>query len=214
MIITLLHPSRGRAQLAFETYNQWMSLRGGIQIEHILSIDHDDHQRTQYLQLFPNSKILVANNSCVVEATNKAAKLAEGDILVYFSDDFKCPHNWDGYIQSFLAGRENQPSLLKVDDCLQPFDAEVLTIPIMNKALYQRLGYFWHPDYRSMFVDVDLYYVCKNNGWMVEARDLKFPHHHHTNGKMPDDETYKKSSANWGQGEAVLNQRKSQGFPV
>lgn len=215
MKITLLHPSRGRAQQAFDNYKHWLTNSSGtIDIEHVISIDESDIQKQIYHNLFANSKIVCSDNDCVVKATNEAAKHATGDILIYLSDDFKCPGNWD--IQLLLKFKDllNRPMLIKVDDCLQPFEADVLTIPIMNIALYKKLGYFWNPIYRSMFCDQDLYYVCKNNSWLMFCPDLKFEHLHYCAGKAPRDETYMRSDSNWNSGKEIYAKRKLEGFTI
>lgn len=216
--ITLLHPSRGRSQKAKQTLDFWVSASSGEnQIEHILSLDEDDPQRKGYVSLFEDSEktkaVLINPNTCVVEATNHAAQLATGDILIYLSDDFHCPRDWDKSVIESVTTLDT-PLLIKVDDCLQPFTADVLTIPIMNRVLYNRLGYFWNPLYRSQFVDQDLYWVCYNNGWMKMRQDLRFPHEHYVKGAAPNDDTYKRNAANWNQGKEVYRQRKNEGFPI
>jgi hypothetical protein len=233
MIISLLHPSYGRPQKARETYEYWMSqASGNIEIEHILSIDFSDplcedyemintEDGKEFKRFGENSRSIIDHNSCVVEATNQAAQACKGDILIYLSDDFKCPKDWDVSVLEVFRKLNNSsqknfdtPILLKVDDCLQMFHIRVLTIPIMNRALYKKLGYFWHPEYKSMFVDQDLYEVCAKNGWMIEVPDLKFPHEHCSIGKSERDETYIRSEANWKQGEAIFKRRQLEGFPV
>lgn len=186
----------------------------GHNFEHILSIDDDDPKRLIYLELFPwGYKTVVNNNKSVVEATNFGATYANGDILVYLSDDFDCPNGWIELIEKEFEG-VTEPMMLKVDDCLQRFDVGVLTIPIMNRPLYERLKYFWHPDYKSMHVDVDLFETCKKLGVIKYAPHLKFPHNHYSNGKAPKDQTYTRSEGNWDQGLQVLKRRRAQGFPV
>lgn len=223
MKISLIHPSRGRSQKAFDTYLQWIKLASGNhEIEHTLSIDNDDPEFNEYIRLF--GVYLSYPNTSVVEATNHAAQWTKGDILVYLSDDFKCPENWDELLVDTFTGNNhalnlmNEPACIKVDDCLQPFHVAVLTIPIMNRALYEKLGYFWHPDYKSMFVDEDLYWTCHNNGWLYFCPELKFEHHHPANNnpnmKAPDDETYRRSSANWDQGKEAYAKRRLLNFPL
>lgn len=217
MKITLLHPSRGRAVKANNTFNHWMRLKSNnpdIEIEHVLSIDKDDKHLNLYNVLFKTSKIMVANNKSLVEATNRGAAVATGDVILYMSDDFYCPEHWDQHIYRIFAEKTDVPYIIKVHDCLQKPDCDIITIPIMNRALYTRLGYFWHPDYKSMFVDQDLYYTCKNNGWLDYKLDLEFPHHHYCNGKSLKDETYMRSSQNWNSGKATYNIRKSANFPL
>lgn len=184
-------------------------------IEIILSLDESDPTLGDYLRIQTGyvSNIVVSNNSSVVEATNQAAKKSKGDILIYLSDDFTCPPNWYQLIIEQFKG-VTTPMLLKVDDCLQNFGARVLTIPIMNRQLYEKLGYFWHPGYKSMFVDEDLYNTAEKLRALKFAPQLKFPHEHVCNGKAPDDETYRRSSANWNQGQEFFKQRKAAGFPL
>lgn len=216
-MITLLHPSRGRAVKAKEAYNEWTRM-AGVEVQYIISVDESDPSKDDYYNLFSkdqgiNDTIIFNNNTSVVEATNRAAKIAWGDILVYLSDDFKCPDNWGQLIIKEFEN-ENRPLLLKVDDCLQPFHVPVLTIPIMNRALYKRLGYFFHPGYKSMFCDCDLFETVKRIGSIKDAKHLKFPHEHVSIGKAQDDETYRNSAKNWDQGKAFFAQRKAMGFPL
>lgn len=196
--------------MATNTGINWHRKSSGLhEIEHIVSIDADDKNKKDYLFFDP----VISNNSGVVEATNKAAAISTGDILIYLSDDFDCPQNWDEKIVQRTKGIIN-PWLLKVDDCLQKFGVCVLTIPIMSRELYERLGTFWNPNYKSMFCDEDLYWVCKNNNWIIEAQELKFPHLHPSNKKGVMDETYKRSNLNWDQGKEVFRKRKQNNFPI
>lgn len=209
-MISLLHPSRSRPHKSLETTKNWIKKSGGVNIELVRSLDISD----PILLVYDTDGIICINdNKSVVEATNVAAKQAKGDILIYLSDDFDAPENWGPLVMKEFEGVEG-PCLLKVDDCLQPFHIPVLTIPIMNRALYERLGYFWHPEYKSMFVDEDLYQVCKKNGWIKNAPHLKFQHNHVSVGKAQDDETYRNSAKNWDQGKALFARRKAQGFPI
>ena len=219
-MISLLHPSRGRPEKSFNNAKEWIE-KAGCDVELIVSIDNSDAWKA-YFDLYPPYphepigsyiRLYMNDNDSVVQATNRAAKQATGDILLYLSDDFKCFDNWGLSVLKEFEG-EDRPLLLKVDDCLQKFQVPVLTIPIMNRKLYERLGYFWHPEYKSMFVDEDLYWTAQKLNAMKMCSHLKFEHHHAANGKAPDDETYRRSAANWDQGKSVYQRRKAEGFPV
>lgn len=213
-MISLIHPSRGRADKAFQTLTNWSDKCHGEGFDYTLSIDMDDPQSPRYSQLFHGvASYIQCSIGNVVVATNLAAAASEGDILVYLSDDFDCPDGWDTLIEKEFEG-VTEPMLLKVDDCLQKFHVPVLTIPIMNRALYEKLGYFWNPLYKSMFVDEDLYWTCHKLNCIKYAPHLKFPHNHVSVGKAQDDETYRRSAANWNQGKEVFARRKAQGFPL
>lgn len=211
-MITLLHPSRGRPKQAFDTMTKWVKL-SGVPVEYILSIDADDPTLPEYRELFNGMKIIIDKNTSVVEATNVAAKCSTGNILLYLSDDFDCFDGWGYEIEKEFAQYAG-PVLLKVDDCLQKFTVPVLTIPIMSRELYTLLGYFWHPAYKSMHVDVDLYHTVKKLGALKFAAHMKFPHQHVSIGKAKDDETYRRSASNWNQGLEVFNRRKKLNFPI
>lgn len=215
-LISLIHPSRGRVNKSFETAKKWIE-RAGCDVELILSIDESDELRPEYVGKYfthlPNTVQILGDNKSVVEATNRAAKEAKGDILIYLSDDFDCPSNWGPLVLNEFEG-ETRPLLVKVDDMLQKFEVPVLTIPIMNRALYERLGYFWHPEYKSMFCDEDLYWTARKLSALKFAPHLKFEHQHVSVGKAPDDETYRNSAKNWDQGKAVFAKRKAAGFSV
>lgn len=211
-MITLIHPSRNRPEMAYANYVNWLAkATGEIAIQHILSIDLDEPQTDKYRELFTASLIVQTNPSegYVVGATNAAAQHATGNILVYLSDDFDCPSQWDILISKQL--NINLEQILKVDDCLQPMGVAVLTIPIMTKAFYNRFGYFFYPEYKSMFCDEDLYHVARIINGLVFAPELKFPHLHPSNPTQTmqgkNDSTYNRSSGMWTQGQTLYNKR-------
>lgn len=224
MKISLIHPSRGRPLKSKDTVHRWID-RAGAPIEVVISVDSSDEwgrYQDAYNISFcggvcKRNKIdyygLINDNKSVVEATNVAAQHSTGDVLIYLSDDFDCPENWaDDVIREFDGA--SGPRLIKVDDMLQPFHVPVLTIPIMNRSLYKRLGYFWYPEYKSMFVDEDLYWTAKKLDALKMCPHLKFEHQHVSVGKSQNDETYRNSAKNWDQGKSVFKRRKLAGFPV
>lgn len=210
-MISLIHPSRGRPKKSFRNSREWIE-KAGCEVELIVSLDISDSESMKYRSFYKNTcTIIENNNTSVVEAANHAAKAAKYDILLYLSDDFKCFDNWGLSVLKEFEG-EDRPLLLKADDCLQEFNARVLTIPIMNRKLYERLGYFFHPDYKSMWVDCDLFETVRRLRAMKMCPHLKFEHQHVCVGKAPNDETYKRSSANWDQGKAVFRERQTKKF--
>lgn len=183
----------------------------GVPTELIVSLDNDDPTLKEYQKLY--SGAIIGENNGLVQATNRAAAQAKGDILVYLSDDFACFPNWGKSLVDEFE-KYKGPTLLKVDDCLQKFEIAVLTIPIMNRACYEKLGYFFHTGYKSMFVDEHLYWRTKKLGFLRLAPHLKFEHRHVSVGKAKDDDTYRRSAANWNQGKEKLAEHRRMGFTV
>ena len=210
-MISLIHPSRGRPKQSLATVTEWVK-QSGTEVEVVVGLDHDDKCLKEYEENYFLFACIFSDTPSVVNATNEAAKYASGDILVYLSDDFKCFPDWDVAIEAEFA-KYSGPTLIKVDDCLQKFNVPVLTIPIMNRELYNKLGYFFHPDFKSMFCDEHLYWKTMQLGALKFAPHLKFEHCHVSVGKAPDDETYRRSAANWEQGKAMFAKHKRAGFP-
>lgn len=234
--IALIHPSRGRAEQAVQTALRWIQTSSGKHnIVHALVIDNDDPTkdeyeaywmekiRTQWTDPYKGNitgkSIFYADHpgDNVVSATNYGAKKIYStahfcpDIFIYLSDDFKPCDNWDELIVNKIQSRPKDDKwLLKVNDGVQDPKNTVLTIPIMSIGLYKHLGNFWHNEYKSMWVDVDLYHTCKE--YMIEAHDILLQHDHPmwvgSRNKM--DETYQRSTKNWNQGAEIFNKRRQQ----
>ena len=98
MKFSLVHPSRGRVALAGEAIREWTEARSGRHsCEHILSIDADDPAAAGYRHLADehHCRLVVSPNRTMIEAANRGAEAAHGDVLVLVSDDFGCPEHWD-----------------------------------------------------------------------------------------------------------------------
>jgi hypothetical protein len=196
--------------MAFDQYKNWMAKSTGlVPIEHILSIDIDELQANEYRQLFKDSLIVQDNPSdgYVVGATNVAAKHAKGDILIYLSDDFDCPTQWDVLIVNRLKGKVMAG--LEVNDSYQT-NRNLLTIPIITRDLYDKWGFFWHPEFKSMFCDNFMYEQIKREGVLVDAMDLVFEHKHYSRGLMAKDQTNTRSEAQYNNGRLIFNKLSKQ----
>ncbi len=212
MKISLVHPSRARLARAEEAIAEWRSHASGThELEHILSVDADDPDVDGYRDLAARwgSRLLVHPNRRMVEAMNRGADAADGDVIVAMSDDFGCPDGWDAALLDAIAGRELAAVL--VNDGI---NARVLTIPILTRAWYRRLGYVYHPDYISMFADDDLTDVARRDGVLVDARHLLFPHRHCFVALSERDSTYERQNdrRSWWHGWRVYKKRKLEDF--
>lgn len=205
-MITLLHPSRGRAKKAVSTALNWLSKSSGqIKIEHILCVDMDDQQRWDYANLLPaGSFIVFDNNKNLVEAANNGVKHAKGDIIVLLSDDFECPANWDTKIWDAFSKVYGMGFILKTFDGVQHW---IVTLPIMDKVYYKQKGYIYHPEYKHMFCDTDMTHVAALENKLILRNDLVFPHNHYSTGACEKDSVNKRADGTWKQGEEVYLRR-------
>ena len=211
MKFSLVHPSRGRPEQAVKAASEWRSRSSGEHdIEHLLSVDGNDPSLAQYRQIVPmGTRLIVEPNRSLVEAANRAAAVSVGDVLIVVSDDFGCPENWDQSLARVFGERRDIAVL--VNDGL---GARILTLPILGRELYRRLGYVYCPAYHGMFVDDDLTETARAMNVLVDARSLLFPHRHFTIGESTIDATYLRHNQplSWWNGWRTFQKRRLDGF--
>jgi len=206
MKISLIHPSRNRARQACETALLWIDSADN-EVEYILSLDDDDESRISYLELFPQQVMFSSNaNRSAIDAINNAAKIATGDLLIVISDDFYPFAHWDTLLLAEVAGKAD--FLMKTQDGIQP---ELITLPIMDRAYYNRFGYIYHPDYLHMFCDNELTAVGHMLGRVITST-LLFEHKHYSVGKAERDALYTRNENTWDQGLHLFSERRKINF--
>jgi len=137
------------------------------------------------------------------------------DIVVFGSDDFTPPQNWDEYLIQKLNGKQG---VLMVRDGYQLPDSSnmlhpAVTIPIMTGSSLERMNkVIYHPVYHHMFSDCELYMTAKDLGLLIDDRlsDLTtFEHHHWAAGKRKPDENDQSYHTKWKEDELTWNKRKN-----
>jgi hypothetical protein len=207
-MISLLHPSFGRPELARKCYDEWMGKAGNrMDIEYILCLSELDNI-TEYMNAFAltNPMITFISDKGLVKQVNHAASISTGNLLVAVSDDFGCPNNWDDLLILSLLGHSDY--IVKTQDGLQPF---IITLPIMDRAYYERFGYIYHPDYFHMHGDEELAHVGAMLGRTITL-PLHFPHRHYSTGQMKKDATNIANDSYYTSDGITFKQRKAINF--
>ena len=208
MKITIIHPSRNRPKQAARTRNKWLensSLFSDIQ--YILSVDNNDSELDTYKAMCINGVGISNDNRSAIDAINKAAQKATGDLLVQISDDFDCFPDWD--LALIDAVKDKSDFVLKTYDGVQNW---IVTLPIMDRVFYEKQGYFYNPDYRHMFADTDLTHFADMQGKLIFRNDITFRHNHYSTGANVKDEVNVKADGTWAQGESVYLERVRNNF--
>lgn len=212
--ISIIHPSRGRTSLAFRCWDEWTSNANNKQnIEYILSCDIDDKDLVGYygIQKRCNTKISVQSNNNVVQAMNSGAKLATGEVIVGVSDDFGCFQGWDDFILRNIDPEKEEA--LSINDGLQPETTLIMTLPIITKKLYDRLGYIYNPKYLGMMADNDLAERCAAMGVLKTNRSKVFMHNWRTNGNIKDETSGRHDNPlSWSTGYIVLQSERQNNY--
>lgn len=208
-MISVLHPSRGRPEKSVETFKKWMShSRANEEVEFILSLDEDeptDHpyiKSSKYITLYNAAmfthghpyKTVVSKNRSAVDAINNAARVSTGDVLIVVSDDTDPCDAWIEYIYHEANGKTDW--IMKTQDGIQPW---IITMPVMDRAYYERTRNVYSPDFKHMFCDTWLTVMADLSGRKITST-LKFPH---LNDSIKDD-VRKRSDATWEEGERMF----------
>lgn len=217
-LISLIHPSRGRADKAHAAATFWIS-QAGVNIDYILSIDQDDSELHKYQLWFEllrevytekghRLRICVNKNRSAVGAINYGAKFSECNMLVVMSDDFEAPENWGKKLLDRTYNKFDW--IAKTPDGIQKW---IITLPIMDRAYYKRFGYIYHPGYLHMFCDTEITCVADLTGRKITL-DITFTHNHYSTGKTPKDEVSIRADKTWNQGEALFIERAKRKFDL
>lgn len=210
--ISIIHPSRNRPEMAANTARKWLACaKDAGRIEYILSLDYDDGMKEDYRKAFrtmPGVVFHFFGNRSAIDAINVAAEISTANLLVIVSDDFDCPMNWDEML--LIALEKESDFIVKTKDGCQPW---IITLPIMDRAYYNRFGYIYYPEYSHMFCDTEMSHVADLLGRKIEL-DIVFAHHHYTTGKTKQDAINDKNNATWGQGEQLYLERLKRNFDL
>lgn len=188
--ISILHPTRRAAQ-AMARWQQWHDRIGSHGksasfIEYIFGVDEDDRATREALAAAGARFVVVpGGNRGTVAAINAAAKEARGRILVMAADDCEPPQDWDLQIRAALKGQLHLPRLLWTSDGYS--EQPVIAHPVMTRALYERQGWFFCPEYPHLFCDTELTERAVNAGEIIDARHIVLKHEHPMfTGAAPD----------------------------
>lgn len=206
--ITLLHPSRSRIDKSLEATRKWLKKAGTKDISLIVSIDEDDPQLDIYRWNYPDA--LIGNNRSAVDAINRAAEIAAGDLMIILSDDTDCPDNWAELIEDEVRGKKD--FVLRVEDGIQSW---LITAPIFDRIYYNRFGYVYHSVYRHMFCDTEFTHVAFGLDRVIKS-SLLFPHLHYSvkNLGIKPDEINHRADRTTTEGRNLYLQRFQKGFDL
>lgn len=209
MKISVIHPTRGRKQMAFDTATKWFDRADGS-FEYILSVDTSENENYDafYTMGDRDTWVCESDNKTAIEAINNAAKKCKGDLIIVVSDDTDCPEHWDTLLLKELKGQYD--FCAKVDDGLQP---TLITMPVMDRVFYERYGYVYHQDFLHLHCDEELTCVSIMTGKYLKL-PLLFRHLHYTAGLSEKDNINIKNDATWAHGQATLDRHAKNNFGI
>lgn len=202
MKISVIYPSRSRPEICKKTLSLWKACaKNPENIEWILSVDQDDPNLQDYVAFYNSGDfhLEISRNRSCVDAINIAAEISTGDLLVVISDDFAPCHLWDYQLQEALSNTWfGTDFIVKTSDGLQPW---LITLPIVGRQYYERLGHIYPPHILHMFADTWMTHVADLLDKKLEL-NIPFEHLHFSVGKSQKDHVNVKNDRTWADGEA------------
>lgn len=159
--ILLKYPSRSRPEMFKRTIQRWSEpVSGKHSIEWICSFDEDDaSMRTPEIVDFCTTRRIAArwgSSKTKIEAINAdmqdATAANDWEILILVSDDMSpVAQGWDAaVVEEFGRHFNGFNGALWFPDGNQ---LRLCTLSIMGRPVYERLGYIYHPGFKSVYCD-------------------------------------------------------------
>lgn len=216
MRILFKYTTRSRRSNFLRGYDSILNKIANREDYHILiSVDKDDHSMYPLPVLDGNHTFVVGNSKNKIDAINRDLNEFDydWDILINMSDDMIfTKKGFDDVIRAEFYNDFNQ--YLHFNDGNQK--SNVCTMHIVGRNYYDRFKYIYHPDYISLWSDVENDIVAKQLGcykYMGDNVQL-FRHLHPAWGLAPQDALSIKTEdrALWVADEITFNKRKIKNF--
>jgi hypothetical protein len=188
----------------------------------LATLDSDDPAIEQYRKELRECSIAsqviatVATSKNKIDAINRDLNVVQDwDILVNMSDDMVfTAQGFDEVIR--LAFDDNTDLFVHFSDGFQK--SNISTMSIMGRKYFERDGYIYHPDYKSLWCDVEATEVAKLRGcykYMGDNINI-LTHLHVAWGKAEWDDLYKRNEnpAMWNHDEKLYNERKARNYEL
>ena len=216
MKILFKYTSRSRRSNFLRGYDSILDKIANKEDYHILiSVDKDDQSMYPLPVLDGNHTFVVGNSKNKIDAINRDINEFDYDfdILINMSDDMIfTKKGFDDIIRAEFYNDFNQ--YIHFNDGNQK--SNVCTMHIVGRDYYNRFKYIYHPDYISLWCDVENDIVAKQLGcYKYMGDNLKlFRHLHPAWGLAPQDALSIKTEdrALWIADEITFNKRKRINF--
>jgi hypothetical protein len=220
-----------RPHLWRRAYDRWIQAAGNQEsVEYVLCVDSrwgfDALGMPAFLKNWKQERpenILVWNvgpKSCV-SGWNTAAAASTGDILLCAADDFFPCEHWDTELYEAVrkhqtpAGFDRFAIRISTSTDADRRGAGLIQHAFMSRAFYEHLGSnVLHPDYEGVFSDDDFTAHAEQDGVIIEAKGLVFPHEHPgiNNGELDAAWWHHNKPENYNRGRDIFDRRTRECF--
>lgn len=219
MKLLIKFPTRNRKNKFFKVLKQYQNLCEDIDnTEFLISLDNDDETMSpsevnDIFNTFKNIKVVYGNSVSKIHAVNRDIELAnEWDIVLLASDDMTPKiKGYDNIIRNKM--KEFYPD---TDGILWFNDGhkgnKLNTLSILGKKYYDRFGYIYHPEYKSVWCDNEFMTVGDLLGKQTYFDEVIIEHEHPDWGYGNRDVIHQINSKNESHDRILFTTRKENNF--
>jgi hypothetical protein len=219
MKLLIKFPTRNRKNKFFKVLKQYQNLCEDIEnTQFLITLDNDDDDMNSsevndIFNTFKNVKVVYGNSDSKIHAINRDIELAnEWDIVLLASDDMVPKvKGYDNIIRNKM--KEFYPDtdvILWFNDGHQ--GNKLNTLCILGKKYYDRFGYIYHPEYKSLWSDNEFMMVGNLLGKQTYFDELIIKHEHPDCGYGVRDSIHQLNFKNENHDKLLFTTRKENNF--
>lgn len=210
-------PSRSRPQKLFAAIDNilLMAKHPDFAILVTLDIDDDTVANTPVLKrlyAYPQIDAYCGTSLSKISAVNRDMAFAPNwDIVIATSDDMEFIK--PGFDLDIIADMpEHLDAVIHYPDGFPHGD--ILSLPVMGRKYYERLGYIYNPIYQSLFCDNEALIVAERMGKLIKSDRAIVRHNHPAWGQCAMDAQYRRTEALYAVDKKTFERRTRLNFPI
>lgn len=218
MKILYKFPSRSRPAKLFACLDniQRLSTHDNYQIAITADLDDASMMNPEVrdnINAYKNVELLYGTSLNKVDAINRDLPFyTDWDILINMSDDMQfIQHGFDSTIVNDFT-THGLDTLMHYPD--QAAGKALITMAIMGREYFNRDGYIYNPEYKSLFCDNEQHMVAQLRGCYQFKRTRLFNHMHPAWGLAPVDDLMRHTESFYAEDKATFERRKSLNFGI
>jgi len=219
MKLLIKYPTRNRKTKFFSTLQKYSNyLSNKVDVEFLITMDTDDSELNndfvkEVLDSYDNLTYVYGDSKTKVEAINKDLdKINDWDVLLLASDDM-IPFI-KGYDEIIINEMKNNfpdtDGVLWFNDGYQ--ENRLNTLCILGKKYYERFGYIYHPNYKSVWSDNEFMSVANMLNKQKYFEQVIIKHEHPDYGFGSRDFIHMTNQKNESSDRQLFELRKSKNF--
>ena len=221
MNILVKFPSRGRPKQLIKTLSRCIALANdNSKISYLLTLDIDDHATNNnafnevLIMLKANIQVIRGRSSGKIHACNRdiTQVVKPWDIVVLMSDDMTCQvKGWDDILRQEMSKffPDTDGVLFHNDGFCEE---KLNTLCILGKKYFDRFGYIYNPNYKSLWSDNEFMEVATYLNKQRYFAQVLFKHEHPANIGGVADSLYVANDKLYLEDKATYNSRKLTNF--